>query len=51
MTNNTLCDIIGIIGCLVLFFSLVLIFFGANCWIGAIIGIALALLSQWEYED
>ena len=50
MTNNKLCDIIGCAGCLISFLCMVAIFFGANCWIGIIIGVLLMLISMWEYE-
>lgn len=51
MTNNKLCDIIGIIGCVITFLAFVACFFGASWWIGVGIGLALILFSQFEYED
>ena len=49
--NNKLCDIIGTVGCLIAFIALGGIFLGASWWLGAVAGIALILLSQFEYED
>ena len=51
MTNNKLCDIIGTVGCIITFFSLAGIFFGASWWVAVGIGITLILLSMWEYDD
>ena len=52
MTNNKLCDILGAAGCIMAAASMVLIFFGASCcWVGAIVGVGLALLAQCEYEN
>lgn len=51
MTNNTLCDILGAAGCLIVFLSCALVFFGVGCWVGLVIGFFLILLSQFEYDD
>lgn len=50
MKNNTLCDILGCLGCFIVFISLVLIFFGVNCWITTVAGITLAIFALYEYD-
>lgn len=50
MTNNRLCDFLGGFGCVITFISMVLIFFGVNCWVGAIMGIATIIISQVNYD-
>ena len=50
MTNNKLCDIIGGAGCAITALSMGLIFFGVPCWFGAVLGIAIALISQVNYD-
>jgi len=50
VTNNKLCDFLGGFGCAVTFISMVLIFFGENCWIGAITGIVTMIISQVNYN-
>ena len=51
MTNNQLCDILGLLGCVIAFISLVACFFGVSAWWVLGFGIALILFSQYEYED
>lgn len=51
MTNNQLCNVIGIIGCVITFFGLGFMFFGVTAaWMGAAAGLALCGLSLIGYE-
>lgn len=50
MTNNQLCDILGGIGLLITFISMVLVFFGEPCWIGIITGFGTMAVSQMCYD-
>ena len=51
MTNKQACDFLGVLGCLVAFLSMGLMFFGvpAAVW-GAVAGIALAFLALVNYD-
>ena len=51
MDNNKLCNILSSTGGLILFLSMVGIFFGAKWWPGAIVGIIIALFGLFNYED
>ena len=51
MTNNQVCDILGISGCLVLFFSMGFIFFGwSSAVVTAIVGIIMGIIALLNYE-
>ena len=51
MTNNHLCNLIGIIGCLIAFFGMGFVFFGVTSatWTIAF-GIILGWVSQINYD-
>ena len=51
MTNNQLCNLIGIIGCLIAFFGMGFVFFGVTSAAWAIaFGIILGWVSQINYD-
>lgn len=51
MTNNQVCDILGISGCLVLFFSMGFMFFGwSSAVVTAIVGIIMGIIALLNYE-
>lgn len=50
MTNNQVCNVIGMIGCIIASVCFVLCFFGASAWVGAVIGITLMVISQANYD-
>ena len=51
MTNNQLCNFIGIIGCIIAFFSMGFMFFGMSSAIwGAIVGIICSCLALVNYD-
>ena len=51
MTNNQLCDLLGIVGCVLAFFGMGLVFFGVTpaAWAVAF-GILLGWVSQVNYD-
>ena len=51
MTNNQLCNCIGVVGCLVAFFSAGFMFFGVSSAVwGAVVGILLGSLALVNYD-
>ena len=51
MTNNQLCSIIGIAGCVIVSFSMGFMFFGVSSAIwGAIVGIICSCLALVNYD-
>ena len=51
MKNDAICNLIGIIGAVVGFFSMGFIFFGVlGAWVPAIIGMGLCAFSLMNYD-
>ena len=51
MTNNQICNIIGVFGAIICFFCFMLCFFGVSAWIGAFFGLALIGICQFSYDE
>lgn len=49
--NNFLCDVLAGFGGFIAFVSVVGIMFGVSMWIGAVIGILIAILGLINYEN
>ena len=51
MTNNQLCSLVGIIGCLCAFFGMGLVFFGVTpAWIVTVIGIIMGKIALMNFD-
>lgn len=51
MTNNQMCDMLGLSGCLILFFSMGFMFFGlSSALVTAIIGAIMGIIALLNYE-
>lgn len=51
MTNNQVCDVLGITGCLVIFFSMGFMFFGwSSALVTAIVGVMMSIIALINYE-
>ena len=52
MTNNQLCSLVGIIGCLCAFFGMCLVFFGVTpAWIVTVIGIIMGKIALMNFDQ
>lgn len=51
MTNNQLCSLLGVGGCVILFISMILMFFGTEAAIwGAVVGALMGILGLVNYD-
>lgn len=51
MTNNQICDVLGITGCLIIFFSMGFMFFGwTSAVITAFVGVLVSIIALANYE-